>query len=78
MQRIDQVQLSTLGACGDVNRNVMCCPAPYSTPAHQQLQELAEKIALNFAARSGAYREIWLEDTETGERQRIAGDETAE
>src|SRR6476659_6548887 len=27
--RINEVQLSTLGACGDVNRNVMCCPAQY-------------------------------------------------
>ena len=23
--RINEIQLSTLGACGDVNRNVMCC-----------------------------------------------------
>src|SRR5262245_62769649 len=29
ISRINEVQLSTLGACGDVNRNVMCCPAPY-------------------------------------------------
>ncbi|MFM7844793.1 MAG: NADPH-dependent assimilatory sulfite reductase hemoprotein subunit, partial [Planctomycetota bacterium] len=27
--RINDIQMSTLGACGDVNRNVMCCPAPY-------------------------------------------------
>ena len=28
IQRINDVQLSTLAACGDVERNVMCCPAP--------------------------------------------------
>ena len=27
--RINQVQLSTLAACGDVERNMMCCPAPH-------------------------------------------------
>ena len=31
IQRINDCDLTTLGACGDVNRNVMCCPAPYAT-----------------------------------------------
>ena len=33
IRRINEVQLSTLAACGDVERNVMCCPAPHRTTA---------------------------------------------
>ncbi len=32
IQRINEIQLSTLAACGDVERNVMCCPAPTARP----------------------------------------------
>ncbi|MBW3599818.1 MAG: NADPH-dependent assimilatory sulfite reductase hemoprotein subunit, partial [Planctomycetes bacterium] len=35
IRRINEIQLSTLGACGDVNRNVMCCPAPYKNPLYE-------------------------------------------
>ena len=28
IQKINDIQLTTLAACGDVERNVMCCPAP--------------------------------------------------
>lgn len=31
IRRINQVQLTTLAACGDVERNVMCSPVPYGT-----------------------------------------------
>src|SRR5438874_2581761 len=38
---INQCLLTTLGACGDVERNVMACPAPHHDAVHQQLQETA-------------------------------------
>ena len=31
MQAFHAVGLDTIAACGDVNRNVMCCPAPYKS-----------------------------------------------
>ncbi len=65
--RINQVQLTTLGACGDVNRNVMCCPAPYHNGPYRSIQSLASSIAEYFAPRSGAYHEIWLQEYERGE-----------
>jgi sulfite reductase (ferredoxin) len=53
--------LSTLGACGDVERNVMACPAPHRhDAAHDQLQETAALLAAHLAPRSRAYHEIWL------------------
>src|SRR5437868_8210966 len=67
--RINEVQLSTLGACGDVNRNVMCCPAPYKKNIYRQTQALADQIAAHFAPRTKSYHDIWLTDTDTGEKE---------
>jgi sulfite reductase (ferredoxin) len=54
--------LTTLGACGDVNRNVMACPAPHHHDGvHAELQQTAWKLAQHFAPRSRAYPEIWLD-----------------
>ena len=72
IQRINEIQLSTLGACGDVNRNVMCCPAPVNDPVHVAMRKLANDLAAHFAPRGGAYHEIWLRDLETKEEERVA------
>jgi sulfite reductase (ferredoxin) len=76
--RINEVQLSTLGACGDVNRNVMCCPAPFKSNIYQQTQQLADQIAAHLAPRTTAYHDIWLTDIATGEKQQVAGAEEVE
>lgn len=61
---INQSLLTTLGACGDVERNVMACPAPHCRDrVHAQLQETAKLLAAHLAPRSGAYHEIWLDGT---------------
>jgi sulfite reductase (ferredoxin) len=73
--RINEVQLTTLGACGDVNRNVMCCPAPYSNTIYRQTQALADQLAAHFAPRTSAYHEIWLTDAETGQQSLVGGGE---
>lgn len=53
---------STLGACGDLNRNVMAPPAPYKNkPEYQLAWEYADKIADLLTPQSGAYYEIWLD-----------------
>ena len=52
--------LTTLGACGDVNRNVMCCPAPCNDRVHSELQRIAAQLAEHLAPRTRAYHEIWL------------------
>ncbi len=57
---INESLLTTLGACGDVERNVMAPPAPYATPVYQELHRVAQLIADHFAPRGGAYHEIWL------------------
>jgi sulfite reductase (ferredoxin) len=57
---INECLLTTLGACGDVNRNVMACPAPVADGLRDQLQATAARLAAHFAPRTGAYHEIWL------------------
>jgi sulfite reductase (ferredoxin) len=58
---INACLLTTLGACGDVERNVMACPAPHRFDGvRAQLQATAEAIARHLAPRSGAYHEIWI------------------
>jgi sulfite reductase (ferredoxin) len=57
---INATLLTTLGACGDVERNVMVSPAPHYGGLHLQLQETARQLALRLAPRTRAYHEIWL------------------
>jgi sulfite reductase (ferredoxin) len=53
---------STLGACGDLNRNVMAPPAYFPTiPEYQYAWEYADKIAELLTPQTGAYYEIWLD-----------------
>jgi sulfite reductase (ferredoxin) len=56
---INDCLLTTLGACGDVERNVMSCPAAFD-PVRQELQRNANRIAEHLAPRTRAYHEIWL------------------
>ena len=47
---INACLLTTLGACGDVERNVMACPAPHRhDAAHDELQETARVLAAHLA-----------------------------
>lgn len=53
---------STLGACGDLNRNVMAPPAPFKNrPEYQYAWKYANKVANLFTPQTGAYYEIWLD-----------------
>ena len=53
---------STLGACGDLNRNVMAPPAPYKNrPEYIFAKQYADNIADLLAPQTGAYYEIWLD-----------------
>lgn len=53
---------STLGACGDLNRNVMAPPAPYKNrPEYEYAWEYADNVADLLTPQTGAYYEIWLD-----------------
>jgi sulfite reductase (ferredoxin) len=53
---------STLGACGDLNRNVMAPPAPFKNkPEYALAREYADNIADLLRPQTEAYYEIWVD-----------------
>ena len=58
---INHTLLTTLSACGDVERNVMGCPAPLDDEAHATVRRVAREIAVQLRPASNAYHEIWLD-----------------
>jgi sulfite reductase (NADPH) hemoprotein beta-component len=69
MRRIDSVLLTTIAACGDVNRNVICNPNPLQSRAYAAAMETARAVSDHLLPRTPAYREIWLDG------EKIAGGE---
>jgi sulfite reductase (ferredoxin) len=56
MQKVHANHLTTLAACGDVERNIMCCPAPiHGSPVHDEMMAMAEKLSRHLAPRTRAY-----------------------
>ncbi len=64
LQSLNNALVSTLAACGDVERNVMFCPAPFGDAVREQMQATAEAIAEHLCPRTTAYHQIWLENDE--------------
>jgi sulfite reductase (ferredoxin) len=62
---INQELLTTISACGDVQRNVMGCSAPLGNADHAAVRAVAEALARELRPASRAYHEIWLD----GEKQ---------
>ena len=55
--------MSTIAACGDVNRNTMCCVVDDLIPELPlRSRELAYAIAMELAPRSSAYFQVFLTD----------------
>jgi sulfite reductase (NADPH) hemoprotein beta-component len=69
MARIDAALLTTIAACGDVNRNVICNPNPLQSRAYAAAMKTARAISDHLLPRTPAYREIWLDG------EKIAGGE---
>ncbi|CAO2654829.1 Nn.00g115620.m01.CDS01 [Neocucurbitaria sp. VM-36] len=74
MQAINKALMTTIAACGDVNRNVMCSSLPTQSKYHAQVQAVAQKVSDHLLPSTTAYHEIWLEDDETKEKRKIAGE----
>src|ERR1017187_5368572 len=61
IQGINNSLLSTLAACGDVNRNVLAPPTPAYTKAREQVFADCKKVALALAPQTKAYHSIWID-----------------
>jgi len=61
IQEINDSLLTTLAACGDVNRNVMASPNPYQSEVHAEVYEWSCRISKHLEPQTNAYHEIWLD-----------------
>ena len=59
---VNRALLTTIAACGDVNRNVMCNPNPYQSALHAEVYEWARRISDDLTPNTRAYHEIWLDE----------------
>jgi len=58
---INDSLLSTLAACGDVNRNILAPPMPAFTKAREDVFEHCKEVALAIAPKTKAYHAIWID-----------------
>ena len=61
IRAVNDALVTTLGACGDVVRNVVSCPAPLSGGLREQVLSVARRLSDHLLPRTGAYHEIWLD-----------------
>ncbi len=61
---INDALLTTLAACGDVNRNVMAPPTPATNGVGEQLREHAHEVAIALSPKTNAYHSIWVDGVE--------------
>jgi sulfite reductase (NADPH) hemoprotein beta-component len=66
---MNKALVSTIAACGDVNRNVVASANPVATPAHRLAYRWAERLSEHLKPKTRAYHEIWLDE------QLVAGGE---
>ena len=68
LKELDDALITTLAACGDVNRNVMACPAPEKNRQHALINSLAQELESHLLPRAGTYYDLWLD----GQKQKTS------
>ena len=61
IRAINDSLLTTLGGCGDVERNIMCCPEPIADQFHVQVDRSIGAMVTELTPKTRAYHEIWLD-----------------
>src|SRR6266446_4022081 len=64
MRGLNEALMSTVAACGDVERNVMAPPTPATSPLVDEVLEEARKLSSALSPRTPAYHGIWLDGQE--------------
>lgn len=60
IRTVNDALVTTLGACGDVVRNVVSCPAPLRGESRDEVLAFARRLSDHLLPRTRAYHEIWL------------------
>ncbi|HMH82762.1 MAG TPA: NADPH-dependent assimilatory sulfite reductase hemoprotein subunit [Gemmatimonadales bacterium] len=61
IRAVNDALVTTLGACGDVVRNVIACPAPLAGGLREAVLGIARRLSDHLLPRTRAYHEIWLD-----------------
>src|SRR5947207_5087859 len=64
MKSLNEALISTIAACGDVERNVMAPPTPATSPLVDEVLEEAGKLSNALCPKTLAYHSIWLDGHE--------------
>ena len=61
VRTVNEALLDTLAACGDVERNILCCPAPIADGVREAMQADCARLAAHLAPRASSYWDIWCD-----------------
>lgn len=64
IKELNQALITTLGACGDLERNVMAPPTPATSPLVDEVLAQARRLSDALLPRTHAYHRIWVEGQE--------------
>jgi sulfite reductase (NADPH) hemoprotein beta-component len=64
MKGLNEALITTIAACGDVERNVMAPPTPATSAVVERVIEDARRLSKALSPVTRAYHEIWLEGRE--------------
>src|SRR2546422_11684474 len=64
MKSLNEALVTTLAACGDVERNVMAPPTPATSPLVDEVLEEARKLSSALCPKTPSYHSIWLDGHE--------------
>lgn len=63
------VQLDSIAACGDVNRNVICSAHPKQSVLHEEIFQYADRISTLALPKTRSYYEIWLDEEKLADKK---------
>jgi sulfite reductase (NADPH) hemoprotein beta-component len=61
---LNEALMTTIAACGDINRNVMAPPTPATSPLVEEVLQQARKLSVLLTPTTPAYHQIWIEGQE--------------
>jgi sulfite reductase (ferredoxin) len=63
LRGINQALMTTLGGCGDQERNIMCCPIPWTEgdPFREEVHAFLGSLVPALTPNTRAYHEIWVD-----------------
>ena len=65
----NEVNLDSIAACGDVNRNVICAAHPLQSEIHEQVHAYAARLSDLLLPKTRAYYEIWLDEEKIADKK---------